>query len=721
VNALTTYLKRAAAALVFSSGFAQAELARDGYEVDRPAVLICSLNPCFLIPESYRYAEDTNSEQFLSEQWHSQIQLTEGHEATLAKIANTNSSYISYNQLSSSAIQNDTLQILNATSVNSQLGQNSADTVILDFTDRSSVQLPSEIQLVGKPADLVITAQPGADIICDGCSFEGAGRVILATGELVYNSQSGELSQVQSHTGRIVIGANGMQVNGAAYIDLISPVIRIDGTIDTHMRAQSFGGKPQLTASGDKTVATGKLSLFVGNNLIDIPNGKILASDVTANAQLLTNKRSQLLAGDILISHTSNQNPLSIQGELNTHSDFTLASKYRGANTLANHSVHIESLGDIELETQITAEGAVDISSNKTIHLPSSEAVDAGIESLAIHLVSANGINNHQELTADSVNLAADTINNKGTLWAEKAAYIDAKSAFNNHFGGTVIANKLKIKSAGQITNGSTTAVEITATGRQIDGMPSTSKTLHKDQTALIMTGELSIQAGALLNANPYYAVNEGESVNFFFDPNRAGQVMIYSQGQMNIETGNRVDNRSAIIRSDQGLNINTVKLVNSRTKLETNSKIGGSIPIASCYQSDTCLLNGNQVANSLSTYEYFRYLSPAGRIEAGANSSLQAQSFDNNHSHVSVLGDLDIEVNAFSQEGGKLEQTITTKVTTHHSKKKKKWYGRAKTYRWTTSRESSYTISSNQLPASISVAGRLSGEGADSFSLTTY
>ncbi|SSK71502.1 hemagglutinin family protein [Klebsiella pneumoniae] len=201
---------------------------------------------------------------------------------------------------------------------NASLKGKPAELIINEVTSGNRSELKGKLEVFGNKAGVMIANPNG--ITCDGCGFINTPSVTLTTGRPQFDKQ-GALDALAVKKGSVIIGSNGLDGNGAEYVDIISRATELNGKINAKTltltqgaNQVSFkdgtvkpitgeGAKPQLAVDTKALggMYAGKIRLVatedgVGVNLNSVTStqrdislttaGKITLSNVTAQADL---------------------------------------------------------------------------------------------------------------------------------------------------------------------------------------------------------------------------------------------------------------------------------------------------------------------------------------------------------------------------------------------------------------------------------------------------
>ncbi len=195
-----------------------------------------------------------------------QVELTPNG-VPLVDIARANAAGVSHNRYQSFDVDRQGLILNNSTEVqrsllagtvreNANLQGRAATVILNEVVSANRSQLNGYIEVHGRAAELVIANPYG--ITCNGCGFINTPRVTLSTGLPVFEPD-GRLGGFQVRQGDILVGADGLDATEAAYFDLLTRSLRVDGPIWAQALAATTGRFDQ-TYAGRVTTVDGTVS-----------------------------------------------------------------------------------------------------------------------------------------------------------------------------------------------------------------------------------------------------------------------------------------------------------------------------------------------------------------------------------------------------------------------------------------------------------------------------
>jgi len=515
---------------------------------------------------------------------------------SLAKTDSTGSISNSYTRLTNFIVDRP-LKIINASDTHGTTNNKTAKLIIIDAT---SVNLRSNIEIVGETADLLILGgKNNSNLMCTNCSFTNIGRVTLASATPSFDSLYNP-ANLSPNTSNLVIG--GLTTDRVASVELIGLRITLNGLINTQARgSQLSDGSYQLNPSGGLIIGAGGVNIFSGFN-IDYATLKLglpisgsylsLSSTVQLNSQAV---------------HISTALPFTMGGVISTKSDVASAVNYRGSlgaieeaikiysfsdsgsliiggALYSDNLVDVRSSSDLIFNGNIQAAGLIGIASGKLIQnsigvmsLPGgaarwivskSKPEDDYIVSNA-SCVADQPADTTKAAVCLSAFFSANNIENNGTIKG-KSILMASTNELQNRYGGKIFADNIQLSSQFSfIRNGSQYPFKPVNDQPQIfapidpnkiplgtvtiDGMPfltAENGASKVDTTALILGKNIKIVAsGNIENINPYVEVTTNTSAwnnGVIFSPLKSARVQILADNNLNIGSGNYLLNSSA-------------------------------------------------------------------------------------------------------------------------------------------------------------------------------
>ncbi len=678
----------------------------------------------------------------------------------LMQITTADVNGLSINSLYQSEINNSIVKVINSSALNPKLlSGGEASIILIDISNLvEGASLFSQFELVGMPAELIVISDN--DFTCDGCSFKGFSRVVIAAGSPEFSGENNKLLALQANN-YIRVSSNGLEAPGVSFLDIVAKNIDISGDVSTNFMGEVDGaGKLLISEDGDLLISSGNVSVIAGKAHYLIDTGVVDRFEDNNASRIYIAGSSTISAGSILIESLKsgkNDGGVNTHGTLKTGGDRLGVTKFEGRTIVPDGAINIRGF-QVDISGMVNAEGkllvesrsSLDVGSLKTEFesLPSdsnfikiaglTNEKDTELSGRAVELVAISNINNYGDISGQRIDISAKEVLNEGSIMADELLYINGESSIINQFGGLLFSKMATLESTGLILNGSNRPYRIetyissrTRSGAVYKG--GTFETLPDDPdgsypvpvdtySANIIVDDLEIKTGSLTNINPYFightsSVNSSES---YLDEELSDQVVIAAANTLTIVAAQDVINSSAIIEAENGkLTINSTNLTNERYRIQVDKEPGTLTSQGLCIGLTNCTTEAGE-------QQFVAFTSPAGRINAGENSIFIVSNQLLNHlSFIEIWGDLHADVNAVTQYGFKLQSSVVVIVTTQHSKRycAKRVLGACvnrRTKRWTTSTPDLKQLETGLLPALFSVEGYLYGEGAGDFELTT-
>jgi hypothetical protein len=523
---------------------------------------------------------------------------------SIAKTDSTGSISNSYTKLTTFSV-NRPLKIINASDTHGTTNSKTAKLIIIDAT---SVDLRSNIEIVGETADLLILGgKSGSNLMCVSCSFTNIGRLTLASATPSFDSLYSP-SILSPMTSNLVVG--GLSTDRVASVELIGLKITLNGLINTQTRGSLLSdGSYQFNPNGGLIIGAGGVNIFSGFN-IDYATLKLglpisgsylsLSSTVQINSQAV---------------HISTALPFTMGGIISTKSDVASAVNYRGNLSAVEESIKIYSFSssgslimngamysdnlvdvrsssDLIFNGNIQAAGLIGVASGKLLQnaagvmsLPGGAArwVVTKSKPEDDYIVSNSSCATDQptDTTKAAVCLSAffsaNKVENNGTIKG-KSIVMASTYELQNRYGGKIFADNIQLSSQYDfIRNGSKYPFKpandlpkifdpidpskIPLGTITIDGAPflaAEEGASRVDSTALILGKNIKIVAsGNVENVNPYVEVTTNPSAwnnGVVFSPLKSARVQILAENNLSVGTGSYLLNSSAYMGvSNQG------------------------------------------------------------------------------------------------------------------------------------------------------------------------
>ena len=481
---------------------------------------------------------------------------------------------------------------------NPWLATGSARVIVNQVNSSNPSRLTGNIEVAGQRADLVIANPSGINI--NGAAIINAKRTTFTTGAPQLNN--GNLTGYQVNQGQINIEGTGLNTQGSDYTDLLARAVKVNAGIWAN-----------------------NLAITTGANNINATNDNITPNAATGTAPTIaidTSALGGMYAGKITLIGTEKGVGVNNAGQIAASAgNVTIDANGMLSNSGTINSNGAENATQIK-STQLANTGSISSQGNtqiQTAGLTNSGTIAAGREAklTATDLNNSTGTINGQriDITANSLNNTQGKIQQTGTQ--ALALTTGSQSNTNNGLIGyePLDAGSGTGTGTGSTGTGTTTAPSTAAGGGSstvvqpvpvvlADGQISVQTSLNNDGGRITANGgiDLTVSNGlenhATLNLNKLNVTGDTlnnssgrinstqTAVTVNTVNNVAGQIQ--TAGNSHIQA-NRLDNRTGLIRSEQGNTLVVNSIDNSNTQ-GTDQGIEGN----------TVAIQGSQLNNSL-------------------------------------------------------------------------------------------------------------------------
>mgnify|MGYP000114213400 CR=1 FL=1 len=666
------------------------------------------------------------------------------------------------------------LKLINAVSLNPLLvGKAEPTTIVLELSSTASsteiMKFSSGVQLVGKPADLIIVSR-GLEIDCTSCSFDGFPRITMSTGiygsEEIFDSLDSETVKEEdleftlwlhhspdllSKTSTFLINTregklniNGLSAPGTVFFDLLASELVMSGDISTNLNGKvdsSIG--VVIDPLGDKRIASGIVQIHAGSTRFDYFNAAITEYDTSVPASI--SSVANISTGSIQFhNHNTNGSILFDNSTVSTLADYSMLNLYQGKSIVSDGVIRLEAGNNITaINSTLKFDIALDVTSG-SMSVDKDSTIGADYKG-DINLSIAEGFLNLGIFEGKSLNLVAGRIENEGDLLFEKDFFIESKTDIDNRFGGLMAGSQVLLKATNMIANGSyypyrfgCPPFQYCATSSSIkDVKPYEAGFLYSSimdhlpigaqsysvptLQATILGDNVELSSFMVANVNPYYELNNEYIADMegALDPILSDQVVISANNNLTIQASNIVNVSSIIESVDGELAILGNYIENQRYQVRVDTFPGNDLPENFCEEFQGCAVQSNTVnVITDNLVQYAQYYSPAGRLYSGRRALFVAESrMLNELSYVEVHGDLDAELNNFLQLGYAYHNVVNINAVTTHSKRvcRNKVFGKCisrRTVTWQTEEPHQEGFLIGEIPTLFSVEGYVTGIG---------
>ncbi len=514
---------------------------------------------------------------------------------------------------------------------NPWLATGSARVIVNQVNSSNPSRLTGNIEVAGQRADLIIANPSGINI--NGAAIINANRTTFTTG--VPQLANGSLTGYQVNQGQINVEGTGLNAMGSDYTDLLARAVKVNAGIWAN-----------------------NLAITTGANSINVDNSQVAANTVTGTTPSLaidTSALGGMYAGKITLIGTENGVGVNNAGQIAASAgNVTIDANGMLSNSGTINSNGAENTTQIQ-STQLANTGSISSQGNtqiQTANLTNSGTIAAGREAklTAADLNNSTGIINGQriDITANSLNNTQGNIQQTGTQ--ALALTTGSLSNLNNGLIGYEPLDSSSGTGGTGTTANPTTAPSTAAGGGSstvvqpvpmvlADGQINVQNHLNNDAGRITANGGIDLTASnglenhATLNLNKLNVT--GDTLN-----NSSGQInstqtavsvntvnnvagQIQTTGNSHIQA-NLLDNRTGLIRSEQGNTLVVNSIDNSNTQ-GTDQGIEGN----------TVAIQGSQLNNT------------SGAIRAKIDLTAQiTDNINNTQGLVSSNGTLNIKDN---------------------------------------------------------------------------
>ena len=594
-----------------------------------------------------------------------------------------NASGISFNYFDSFLVKDKVLKLVN-TPVNNGAGYTDAAMLIVVISDNITIE--NRIELLGPATDILFLSRTdNGQLTCNSCSFDNFYRITLAAAstESTFPTANGLIGELTT-TPNGSISINNLTAAGSLTVETLADSVALNGTLDTHDRAESEGfmnGYAQ-NQNGDYTIGTGSVNLMMGQMRWNYDAQTITKvtpsnSDVTLNGSIKS----------VEVKITSSDS-ISFNTNVDTRADLLATTQYKGMVYLPEESITIQDFGSkiSQINNLLQSQGEIRVKSNSSINLAHK---NSHISADKVSLITVKKIYNDKEIESNFTSIASYSLVNRGKISATNDVEIWTDRELLNEFGGEIESNKVVLISEnGLIRNGSSTPYFYDFLEKDNDSSPSSwistdsisnfikssggvyydfgiykhdgAKLRAPNINAYISASEIEIRSKNFQNINPYWQGDDG-SLSDVLNPSLSNQVRISAENKLIIESGYRILNSSAVIKvnNKEGiLSLKGEKIFNERYR------------ILSALDSDE---NGDESVGVLeSVLSKNLIISPPGVIiTLGDLFSDSEYGFKNDRSFVEVFGNAYfkgyVENYGITQKAIERSSTITTEYVENY------------------------------------------------------
>lgn len=555
----------------------------------------------------------------------------------LVNIATPDSQGLSHNRFTEFNVQTPGVVLNNSMTPGvSQIGglaaQNpnlaaNAKTILSEVTGKNASHIAGTLEVFGAKADVFIANPNGVTL--NGVTTLNTGRLGVTTGHVAPDNHSLTF-KVDDTSGRVVIGARGVDTHGLNYFDVVARGVTLNGSIgsaDKHTDIQVVSGPVTWNAT-DQTLAheSGHSGgIAIDGSAAGSMYGHNVSLVATASGAGVNQQGAIHAAGDI---HISANGDVSVE-HLDAGHDISLNASAINAHVIqAGHDAALNAAGALTLENPTAQQGLLQAGHN--IHINAQQLTNRGNIHATddLNIALREGVDNHGDILAGhALHLTATHLNNQGKVQSGDSMDMALREGVDNQgnilSGGAIhlSANGTVNQSGGHISGQSTFVTAANVTNQNNSLLEGAS---HLD---LKVSGDVQNKSGSALRGgltelNAHTLHNEGGAIN--------GQNIKMHAAQIDNSTG-------AHITATAGLELNSEDILNNTQ--------GGRI------SADSLTLQTGSLTND------------ASHIDGRSTLFIKASEL-NNQQHGLLTGKdmtLNVEnVNQNSTAGMKAEETLT-------------------------------------------------------------
>ncbi len=455
-----------------------------------------------------------------------------------------------------------------------------------------NIHLDSETSVIGTNSDVLFVSGSGTSLTCSQCSFDNMNLISLVSGNLSNGSQS--INNINSINVNGSASINGLKAPGSIGVNIISRnVTNLSGLIDLNIRANktSTGGY-ETNPNGIHTIGSGSLNVITGAERwnYDVNNyQKIQLTKSVSTGSISSNAILRAPAVEI----TAPQNIL-INGLIDTRVNLLSSVRYHGETLLNNEGVKINQLRNnsrIQINNNIYTDGNIRLSAAGNVNVGINKSL---IGEKKITVLAGLEFQNEGSLKSSQIMLASNGLYNRGRFEASNYLESFTDSYFVNDFGGEIIADKILLESEGLVRNGSRTpylsknnshklninptyylSPELSklgvfyASGNVVETNSSFSLLPPNDPTSRIVAKNISVNADAFENINPYYnKIGSDTDLQINVTGDELYGVSLKAENTINVSANSYIVNSSAVFATEKdtsSISMSAPNIINER------------------------------------------------------------------------------------------------------------------------------------------------------------
>ncbi len=600
--------------------------------------------------------------------------------------------------------------------------------------------LENTIELMGPATDILLIASSSDGIQCTNCGFNNFQRITMAVSDKQIADNASLIGNILPLKNGFEF-FNGLSAPGALAVELVADNVVNNGLISTHLNASSdIDGNLVEDPAGTHTIGTGVVNLVIGPITWNYDQQAILA--ISPEHFVVTDLKGSIRASSVEIATV---NAIVIRTTIDTRTELLSSSSYKGSTYVPREGIKIQALRedryDHHILGQLFTDGVLDVRTSKNIVFPDLHG-ELNIDARKALIMAKGNITNLGNIRGGNIELIADNISNDGgeIEGLEKVTLI-ADLAIDNRLGGKILGDEISLKStSGIVRNGMRTPysnapgsevslvfspadldveamdpLQIGTYYREGVNVPTTgsSSQIHDDLSAHIIGNDITVEANAFENINPYWEVldpeyrtvepsndqiplpnvrdafvpgnwtsqNYVELINLFddesglaaapfkegegvvsFNSKYVNQVLLSAEKKLAIKTGDYILNSSAkmaINEEDGFMNLQSAYFINERYRTEVILDYLG-------FRFGTTIDSGNNAENHFQNFHTNNFVnSPPGVVVSFGDFYTKASSgFLNNTGYFEIFGNALFETGTLIQDVGLEYGAIGKKIS---------------------------------------------------------
>ena len=335
-----------------------------------------------------------------------------------------------------------------AIDANAALRDGAAHLILAEVVGDAASSLRGAIEVAGTRADLIIANPNGIE--CDGCSFIGSARTVLAAAGVLRDAQ-GSVTALQTDGGVLRVGRRGLLADQVDRLELLARRVRVDGGVRAHELLASVG---HLRQSYDGALL----------QAIEVPGAAPQFALDVAELGAMQAERIELRVTEKGAGVRHAGQLRATAGELSLRADgrLELSGAVRGGDAVQLRAARIDMLG-----SSVSAGGALRVDAGDALHASGAQ-VDVHGE---IDVKSAKALRfaRSRWKAGGKAAFLADTLSIKDSTLYGDSLDLAAKDHLDNAAGGVLHGEHVSLNSSWLHNAGSVHGYSVVARGGTLD------------------------------------------------------------------------------------------------------------------------------------------------------------------------------------------------------------------------------------------------------------